>query len=272
MELRGRKVDDRVLASKSNLLRAKHLNLYGTSVTDAGIELLRGAPRLIEVHIASDYITDRALAILCELPALESLSLDGVPRVTDEGLVHLQKSPNLAELRLSGTQVTDEGLAYLSGLKQLWSIGLSDTLVTDVGVRILGECPRLGLVGLGRTRVTGVGLASLPNNEHFCLHLDGSPITDEGVSHFARRLTHLQTLSMSDTPITDRALHYLAGLQKLNSLRVKNTNVTDEGAEVLRSLPMLQRLEVGGTQISKACTDSLSAGNRRLWIVDPPDA
>ena len=70
------------------------VNLYGTQVTDVGLEHLKG------------------------LTSLQGLYLNS-PQVTDAGLEHLTGLSCLLTLDLSQTQVTDVGLEHLKGLTSL---------------------------------------------------------------------------------------------------------------------------------------------------------
>jgi hypothetical protein len=65
------------------------------------------------------------------------------------------------------------------------------------------------------------------------------------------RQKSLETLSLSDTPITDDGLEHLGDLKNLQTLSLQNTAITDAGLESLTRLPQLQRLDVYGTKTSR---------------------
>ena len=70
-----------------------------------------------------------------------SVSLKGT-RVSDAGLVHLQRLTQLVELNLDNTQVSDAGLVHLQGLTQLRWLSLHETRVSDAGVAELHKTLR----------------------------------------------------------------------------------------------------------------------------------
>ena len=74
---------------------------------------------------------------------MESLVV-GDCRISNRGLQHLQKLPNLTELRILLTQVTDEGLKELAGFKNLKKLSLSSIWITDEAVdQLQKELPDL---------------------------------------------------------------------------------------------------------------------------------
>src|SRR5262249_51612789 len=85
---------------------AVSLDLHGTRISDADLEILRS------------------------LTKLQSLNLYNT-NVTDAGLVHLQGLTSLSTLYLNYTSITDAGLAHLTGLPHLQQLGLYHTQVTD---------------------------------------------------------------------------------------------------------------------------------------------
>ena len=56
------------------------------------------------------------------------------PRITDAGLKHLQKLPQLMRLELEGHPITDAGLIYLHKLKRLEYVNLWKTKVLPEGI------------------------------------------------------------------------------------------------------------------------------------------
>ena len=92
----------------------KAVVLYGTQVTDAGLEQLKGLSQLRELRL---HFT----------------------RVTDAGLEQPKGLSQLRELRLHETRVTDAGLEQLKGLSQLQSLSLNGTKVTSEDLKKLQQ-------------------------------------------------------------------------------------------------------------------------------------
>ncbi len=76
-------------------------------------------------------IGDDDLQIISKLDQITSLNLDGAKRLTDKGLAHLARMPQLRELVLGG-QITDRGLESLTHLRELrvfqmyWQANVTD--------------------------------------------------------------------------------------------------------------------------------------------------
>ncbi len=97
---------------------------------------------------------DRELALLSPVaPAVQWLDL-GTTAVTDKGLAALAPMRALQRLHLDQTQVTDAGLARLSGLRRIEYLNLRGTAVTDKGLPALRSLPRLRSLYVWQTAVT----------------------------------------------------------------------------------------------------------------------
>ena len=109
------------------------IDLTGTQVTDATIQMLSVCPMLQRLTLSQCEITDAGLANLKVLPKLEVLNLSECP-VTDAGMAILVKAvPGLRELHLNKTAVTDIGLMHLSKLRSLRSLRAQGTAITQSG-------------------------------------------------------------------------------------------------------------------------------------------
>jgi internalin A len=271
-EFSGKRFTDTRLLSLKNLDRIEFLHLYDTAVTDAGIQALRVAMCLKEVHITSEYISDASMRVLSALPSIKSLLIAHGPRITDKGVRYVKSAPRLRELYLDGTQVTDRGIRSLAGLNELWSLSLNDTAIGDKGMRSLHMLPALSLLSINRTRVTGVGLCALPNNEYLHLYMDKTPASDKGLRAFARCLTNLKVLDLSRTNVSDKSAPVLASLLKLNELRLTDTQITDAMLQAFHSHPHLDALEVSGTRVTKDGVKALKKARRKMAVYMEPVA
>lgn len=225
--------------------------------------------RRITALDAGGLMTDAVLARVAQLDHVTSLSLGGSRQLTDDGLLHLARMPQLQYLDLSeypGGRLTDRGLEVLRHLPNLrrfemtWQSGISDT-----GVANLRFCDLLEQVNLMGSP-TGDGaiqaLAGKPNLRRFST---GRLVTDAGlplVHDFPRfkswhgpaaatvgpdsadEVGHL----LIDGPFTDRGFAGLAGLEGVADLDLfwHVSGLTSEGFAVLRGLPNLLSFAADG--------------------------
>lgn len=166
--------------------------------------------------------SNAVLAILPPLPELKTMIVD---EITDAGLSHLERFPNLESLIVSGKRFTDAGLLGLTTLTQLKDLCLAGTGV------LLDEAPPFPQLKSLNLQKTHVGDASLS-------HLD--------------RFPNLQTLNLSRTNVTDEGLGALRGLKSLTILNLRMTDIGDESLPVLCGLSKLRSLDLELTAVSEA--------------------
>ena len=107
------RIIDADLASLSRLSELQTLGFTDCSLTDVGMKTLMNSCRgLRELSIAGTHLTDAAIPLFVDLPALEVLVLDGQP-ITDEGLRELKRCKTLKYLNLERTKVTSAGIEDL---------------------------------------------------------------------------------------------------------------------------------------------------------------
>jgi hypothetical protein len=192
------------------------VSYFGSSVSDAGLEDLKG------------------------LTQLQGLGLNHTP-VTDAGLKHLNGLTRLQCLDLTGTHITGAGFGHLKGMTQLQELYLDETQVTDAGLGHLKGMTQLQTLALGRTQVTDAGLEHLKGLTRLqLLQLESTPVNDAGLEHL-KALTQLQDLHLRSTHVTDAGLEHLKGLTQLRTLGLMDTQVTDRGVKRLqKALPKCQ--------------------------------
>ena len=200
------------------------LNVEGNygNVTDAAFENLRGCTRLSYFGIRGCGITNRAVDVLKDLPALEFVGINGTPGLTDAALVSLQGLPALKKLYLNGASLTDDGLQHLSEFRNLEALGLGgiDGL-TDRGLDHVADLKSLTTLDLAATSAgdaTMKRLAELPN---------------------------LTELSISYTQVSDQGLEFLQGATSLKSLFVRDTGITAGAVERFHAAVPDCRIEFG---------------------------
>jgi Protein of unknown function (DUF1570)/Leucine Rich repeat len=108
------KVDDRLFLEPNESPThtpwdVRRLNVESTQVSDASIPVFAMMPRLEELDLSRCSITDDGLEKLRGHKALKTLWLTGNSGITDQGLAVLASLPKLEMTDLSGTSVTEEG-------------------------------------------------------------------------------------------------------------------------------------------------------------------
>jgi hypothetical protein len=163
----------RVRAGESDRIK-----IEASEVGDSELLQLAGLTGLRHLVCKRSRATDHGLTALRELTQLESLVLQGAPRVSDAGLSRLAGLMNLRTLNLGQTEVTDDGLVAVAGMT------------------------RLTLLRLGSSHVAGPGLAHLSGMQELRhLILQDAPLTDDGLSHL-RGLRKLESLYVEQTRVT----------------------------------------------------------------------
>ena len=131
---------------------------------------------------SASLIGDDDLEIISQLDQITSLNLDGSKRVTDKGLQHLARMPQLRELILGGT-ITDRGLEVLNHLRELrvfkmfWQKNL-----TDGGVSALQSCDHLEEVDLLGCNLGDDAIAALTGKPELRRLKTGRNVSDEGLA------------------------------------------------------------------------------------------
>jgi len=210
---------------------------------------------------AEGQMTDTVLERISLFDHVISLKLGDSTKLTDDGLLHLARMPQLQYLDLSGweMQITDRGLEVLRQLTGLRRFQMCwPQRVTDAGVANLKYCDHLESVDLLGTRTGDGAIDALTGKPKLRRLKTGSQVTDAGL----RRLhefpvfkkwhggevkyslmspdaepTHL----LIDGPVTNQGLGTLAGLNGLFGLSLfwHVSALTPDGLRSLRDLPNL---------------------------------
>ncbi len=131
---------------------------------------------------SGNLIGDDDLQIISQLDQITALNLDGSKRLTDKGLVHLTRMPQLRELILGG-QITDHGLEVLAHLRELraFRVYWQDN-ITDHGIANLRFCDRLEEVDLLGCNTGDGAIAALAEKPNLRRFKTGRNVTDEGLA------------------------------------------------------------------------------------------
>lgn len=165
--------------------------------------------------------------------------------VTDDGLRRLEGMTNLVHLGIGyrnpgrgrtgpRTKITDAGLAHLAKLPQLQSLNLTDAAITDAGLAAVENLPNLSSLALSRTDVRGPGLAHLQSRPALTyLYISGDTLTDEGLTALAG-VTSLQHLELVGIGLNPEQLPLLLRLPRLIGLGLHGCGLLDEEVDALR--------------------------------------
>ena len=138
---------------------------------------------LTAVH-SNNMMGDEDLEALSHIDHITSLDLGGSQRITDKGLQHLARMPQLRKLNLSEHpgRITDRGLEPLRHLSELrvfemcWQAG-----VTDEGISNLRFCDQLEAVDLLGTHTGDAALAAVKGKPNLRFLKTGRNVTDDGL-------------------------------------------------------------------------------------------
>jgi hypothetical protein len=136
---------------------------------------------LTRINSAS-LIGDEDLQIISQLDQITSLNLDGSKRLTDEGLRHLARMPQLRELTLGG-QITNNGLEVLDQLRELRVFKMFwQGNITDDGTANLKFCDQLEEVDLLGCNTGDGAIAALAGKPKLRRFKTGRNVSDEGLA------------------------------------------------------------------------------------------
>jgi hypothetical protein len=206
---------------------------------------------------ANGLMTDAVLARLAELDHVTGLALAGSRQLTDEGLSHLARMPQLQRLDLGTGTLTDRGLEVLRHLPNLRSVEMTwQRGITDAGMANLRACERLERVNLMGSPTGDGAIAALQGKPSLHSFSSGTLVTDAGLRllhNFPRMKTWLEgeanpTHLLIDGPFTDAGLASLAGLDGIFELDLfwHATGVTSNGFAHLVNLSNLGALGADG--------------------------
>ncbi len=130
-----------------------------------------------------------------------------------------------------------------STILDLHGLGLSDE-----GLRPFQICSKTEEINLKGSRVAGTGLAYLIRLPLRTLSLYDSPVTDRGMAEIGN-MQNLESLDLGYTNITDEGAKHLEKLQKLKRLSLKYCNIGDAGIESISKLKNLDLLNLKANQM-----------------------
>jgi hypothetical protein len=234
-------------------------------------------------------ISDAALERLPSPDHVTHLHLEGSGHVTDQGIRHLARMPQLQDLVLGGrsSPITDSGLDVLHHLTELrrfqacWTPGLSDK-----GLAGLANCDRLEDVNLLGTPTGDVAIGTLAGKRYLRRFQSGRAVTDNGlalldqfpifrswhggeIAYGLMRADAEPNYLLIDGPFTDAGLARLAGLDGLFALNLfrHTPSFTSEGVASLKHLPNLGFLGCQGNRCDDKAMHHIAAFPRLRMLM-----
>ena len=213
--------------------------------------------RRITALDANGLMTDAALARIATLDHVTTLSLGGSRELTDDGLLHLARMPQLEYLNLSeypGGKLTDRGLEVLRHLPNLrtfemtWQAGITDAGVANLqSLRSAGKCRPDGFAHRRWRHRGAARQAQPPQLQHRQTgHRCGPPAAAQLPAAEAKTAGAARLLI--DGPFTNQGLASLAGLEGVFELDLfwHVTGITTDAFAHLVQLPNLVSLGCDG--------------------------
>lgn len=143
--------DDLLLLPATSKVNFIHLDK--TRIGPRGLEWCTRFENLEFLLIGDGPTSDASLAVAAKCQRLKSLYVFNAP-ITDDGLKHLRRLPQLSELSLSGCRrIGAPGIRHLLEL-QLVTLNLSFTTIGDDSIPALGEMKSLKTLDLKGTKIS----------------------------------------------------------------------------------------------------------------------
>ena len=189
--------------------------------------------------------TEEEMLALGGLRALEDLWLCDcrIPRGSTKELSLLS---SLSNLNLEWSDVVDEDLEVLQSFPLLEQLSLDGTEIEGRGLRFLAGLENVDKVSLFGCQICGESLAHLVHVRE--LRLTNTPIRDDDLAYLANSES-ITDLSLAGTDITDAGLQHLGRIKSLRVLCLHHTKVTGNGLDHLKDLEHLRTLQLGDTPL-----------------------
>lgn len=228
-ELDGKITYDEHAPSK----QVKGITLVGNRVADDHLAALQALSKLEDIQLFKTSVTDAGLRHLAAFRELNFVTILGANAITDDGLAQLEKHASLTGLILQHARLSDVGLKHLANLKQLKTLVLDGVGVSDAGLKHLEDLHNLEFLSLYNNRISDKGLPSLKNLVRLkTLNLGSTSVTGSGFDCLLP-LKQLEVLVLTNTRVSDQEVEVLGRLTNLKQLGIKRTNVSDDGAKKL---------------------------------------
>ena len=246
-------------AERDQAGRIVEVDLASTWITDADLEKISRLASLRKLNLAHTKITDAGIEHLKPLANVSELNLYYAEYITDTALAHVTGWKRLEVINLRGTRLTSHVFEHLARLTTLRSLDIAFTEVDDDGFEQLSSLTKLESLALGGNRLSGSALSSLkllPSLRRLDVggmqRVDsgrwGLALSDENLTRLSE-LTELRELSLTGANLNDRRVDRPGN--KLSE-RIELPDVSK-----LRSLQNLELLDLSRTPVLPAALTAL---------------
>jgi hypothetical protein len=247
------------------------LHLRATSITSAGLRTLASAGRFSMLELSGSNVDEAMLEVLPNLPLQGQLALES-DLLTDDDIQHLAACKQLVSVSLQGRRLTNDCLEFLTGLPKLDGVALGNNftagafpilarlenlrnlevswqatpLLTD-----LAKIPKLRRLTLSGRENDDETALTIANSFKFLeqAYLRETSITNEGVEHLSRILT-LKTLTLDGAPIDDGVANSIRKMKQLEWLSLDKCQVGDATTAAIAECPDLRFLTLSQTPVT----------------------
>lgn len=237
-----------------NLDEASLSIIDSRSITDEIlIEQLKIYSGYQELDLSDSRVSDKGIQMLVGLPRLKTLVLRRCYKVTDAGMDSLSRIRTLAEVDVRETKVTTDGIAKLVNLPELESLWISGKNLGDECCALVGQMKHLVLLQADDTDFGDSGIQKLlPLAKHLKqLRLDHTRVGDAGLKTIGE-FKQLVRLNLADTKVTDKGIPSLGGLSQMRQLNLQNNKIGDKSLPSITKMSALEELNIAGCEITDA--------------------
>jgi hypothetical protein len=249
IEIGGDDVTDAALKSLAQCRSLMSVTLATKKVTDAGIRELAALPKLKSLLLFAMTLNGSAFEAFAGSKSLESINMQLVNVLTDDGAKHLGRLPNLNDLEVDAgfgeKKLTAAGIRSIVDGRLPAKFVFDRTLIDDGLLEALvakgwlyGPSPPGGRIKKPATPEEVREIA-----------LDRSKVTDKGL-RCVLHCTNVTYINLSETGVTDETLKKLVTFKKLEHLSLGRTKVTATGLEAIAGLP-IQSLSLEGCELTE---------------------
>jgi internalin A len=244
------------------------VSLITKKVTDAGVKELAALPKLQWLYLGFMTLSGSAFEAFAGSKKLQSVTLEYVDGLTDEGAKHLAKLPNLNELKIG--RGFGEGKLTAAGIKAIVDARLPARFEFDkklIDDDLLEALVRKGWL-YGPTPPGAKDKRPATPEEVTEIVLDDSKVTDKGL-RAVLNCTNARSLFLARTGVTDETFKKLSAFKKLEYLSLEKTKVTAAGLDAVSGLP-IKHLAMQGCELSEEAFKAFGkmAALEELWLSD----